>query len=285
MNASHSFKRGGLDSVWMLLRSIPSKPREFQSNHELRRACKANPPQTRSVKGAGHRFTFINLSNRHPSRSKSKLRITVARQFRFMTDCSPIIWVSQYQEVRVKESKNDQDARNFVPVCLTMADTSATVAFFLLLVIVFYVAPLLILLVLYTFIVGQLMPDSGNAGDSYHARAKKHAITMLLSVVISFFVCLSPYRILIFYIVVAPAEQIAAIDRDTFFAYLNFSRIMFYLHSAIDPILYNLMSSKFRNGFWNLCRMRKHADRGRGRSNVAAGARKLHVSEQEENFV
>ncbi|KOX67973.1 Pyroglutamylated RFamide peptide receptor [Melipona quadrifasciata] len=134
---------------------------------------------------------------------------------------SPIIWVSQYQEVRVKESKNDQDARNFVPVCLTMADTSATVVFFLLLVILFYVAPLLILLVLYTFIVGQLMPDSGNVDDSYHARAKKHAITMLLSVVVSFFVCLSPYRILIFYIVVAPAEQITAIDRDTFFAYLS----------------------------------------------------------------
>lgn len=185
----------------------------------------------------------------------------------------------------MKESKNDQDARNFVPVCLTMADTSGTVVFFLLLVILFYVAPLLILLVLYTFIVGQLMPDSGNAGDSYHARAKKHAITMLLSVVVSFFVCLSPYRILIFYIVVAPTEQITAIDRDTFFAYLNFSRVMFYLHSAIDPILYNLMSSKFRKGFWELCRMKKHADRERGRNNVTAGARKIDAGEQEENFV
>ncbi|KAF3421468.1 hypothetical protein E2986_02604 [Frieseomelitta varia] len=177
---------------------------------------------------------------------------------------SPIIWVSQYQEVGVKESKNDQDSWNYVPVCLTTADTGATVVFFLLLVILFYVAPLLVLLVLYTFIVGQLMPDSGNDGGSYHARAKKHAITMLLSVVVSFFLCLSPYRILILYIVIAPVEQITAIDRDTFFAYLNFSRIMFYLHSAIDPILYNLMSSKFRRGFWDLCRMKNHSGRERG---------------------
>ncbi|XP_043525150.1 growth hormone secretagogue receptor type 1 isoform X3 [Frieseomelitta varia] len=196
---------------------------------------------------------------------------------------SPIIWVSQYQEVGVKESKNDQDSWNYVPVCLTTADTGATVVFFLLLVILFYVAPLLVLLVLYTFIVGQLMPDSGNDGGSYHARAKKHAITMLLSVVVSFFLCLSPYRILILYIVIAPVEQITAIDRDTFFAYLNFSRIMFYLHSAIDPILYNLMSSKFRRGFWDLCRMKNHSGRERGRCN--AGARKIDAGEQEENFV
>ncbi|XP_060810997.1 growth hormone secretagogue receptor type 1 isoform X3 [Bombus pascuorum] len=196
---------------------------------------------------------------------------------------SPIIWVSQYQEMRVKENKNDQDARNFVPVCLTMADSSATVVFFLLLVLVFYIAPLLILLILYTFIIRQLMPNPSNTSDPYHTRAKKHVITMLLSVVISFFICLSPYRILIFYIVIAPAEQIAAIDRDTFFAFLNFSRIMFYLHSAIDPILYNLMSSKFKKGFLELCRMKKCAKR-RLRSNMT-GTRKIDISEQEENFV
>lgn len=200
-----------------------------------------------------------------------------------LTDCSPIIWVSQYQEMRVKENKNDQDARNFVPVCLTMADSSATVVFFLLLVLAFYIAPLLILLILYTFIIRQLMPDPSNTSDSYHTRAKKHVITMLLSVVISFFICLSPYRILIFYIVIAPAEQIAAIDRDTFFAFLNFSRIMFYLHSAIDPILYNLMSSKFKKGFLELCKIKKCAKRGL-RSNMT-GTRKIDSSEQEENFV
>ncbi|CAK9829210.1 Growth hormone secretagogue receptor type 1 [Anthophora retusa] len=196
---------------------------------------------------------------------------------------SPIIWVSQYQEVRVKGSKSDQDARNVVPVCLTMADTSATVAFFLLLVLLFYLAPLVILLILYTFIIRQLMPDSSNTSDTYHARAKKHVITMLLSVVISFFICLSPYRILIFYIVIAPAEQIAAIDQDTFFALLNFSRIMFYLHSAMDPVLYNLMSSKFRRGFLALCRG-KRCSAGGLRSNTTA-TRRTDSSEQKENFV
>lgn len=184
----------------------------------------------------------------------------------------------------MKESKNDQDARNVVPVCLTMADTSATMVFFMFLILLFYIAPLLVLLILYTFIIRQLMPDSSNMhSDSYHARAKRNVITMLLSVVISFFVCLSPYRILIFYIIIAPAEQIAAIDQDTFFALLNFSRIMFYLHSAIDPVLYNLMSNKFRREFLRLCKVNRC--RRRVSRNNATGTKKTNVSEQKENFV
>nr|XP_012148323.1 PREDICTED: growth hormone secretagogue receptor type 1 isoform X3 [Megachile rotundata] len=188
---------------------------------------------------------------------------------------SPIIWVSQYQEMRV----NDLDQRNFVPVCLTSVDTVGTAVFFLFLVVFFYLAPLLILLILYAFIIGHLVPDSSNTSDTYHARAKRHVITLLLSVVLCFFLCLTPYRVLILYIIVAPAEQIAAIDRDTFFAVLNFSRIMFYLHSAVDPILYNLMSSKFRRGFLQLCRLTACE-----RSNRSIGTRKTDSTEQ-ENFV
>ncbi|XP_076622840.1 ecdysis triggering hormone receptor isoform X6 [Colletes latitarsis] len=198
---------------------------------------------------------------------------------------SPIIWVSQYREMPVNETRSDQDSRNFVPVCLTMADNTATIIFFLLLVLLFYIVPLLILLMLYAFIIRHLMPDpsTSNTSDTYHARAKKHVITMLLAVVIGFFVCLTPYRILIFYIIVAPAEQIVAIDRNTFFTLLNFSRIMFYLHSALNPILYNLMSSKFRKGFLGLCRLTgcKHG----GWKNVVSGARRTDSTEQEENFV
>ncbi|XP_017887712.1 growth hormone secretagogue receptor type 1-like isoform X3 [Ceratina calcarata] len=203
---------------------------------------------------------------------------------------SPIIWVSQYQEIRLRSNGSEgskQDSKNLVPVCLTMADANVTVIFFLLLVLLFYLAPLLILIVLYAYIVKRLMPDrrrrSNNAADSYHARAKRHVIAMLLSVVIGFFLCLTPYRILIFYIVIAPAENIAAIDRDTFFGLLNFSRIMFYLHSAIDPILYNLMSSKFRRGFVGLCKTRRWDDRGVTIRTTTT--KRSNTSEQEENFV
>lgn len=173
---------------------------------------------------------------------------------------------------------------NGVPVCLTQADTVASVTFFLLLVLLFFVAPFAILVVLYSLIVSHLIRDSSdttssscNTSGSYHSRARRQVVLMLLTVVVSFFVCLSPYRLLIFYIVVAPIEQIAALDSDMFFGLLNFCRIMFYLNSAGNPILYNLMSSKFRRGFLKLC-----GYEGRSRRSAITGARRIANQQQEE---
>ncbi|KAL6430307.1 hypothetical protein ACFW04_007786 [Cataglyphis niger] len=214
---------------------------------------------------------------------------------------SPMVWVSQYREMRMTghgvaqivaaDVGSDQlmadDQVNRVPMCLSQADTVASVTFFLLLVLLFFVAPFVILVVLYSFIVSHLIRDSsGNttSSDSYHSRARRQVVYMLLTIVISFFVCLSPYRLLIIYIVITPAEEIAAIDYDTFFGLLNFCRIMFYLNSAGNPILYNLMSSKFRRGFLKLCGLaRERGTRLRSTRRIAANYQE--DANQEENFL
>lgn len=72
---------------------------------------------------------------------------------------------------------------------------------------------------------------------------------MLGAVVVSFFVCLLPFRM----ITLMPDIEIPP---DAYFAVINFCRIMAYLNSAINPILYNLMSSKFRGGFLRLFGLR-----------------------------
>lgn len=176
---------------------------------------------------------------------------------------------------------------NQMAVCLTQADTVASVTFFLLLVLLFFAAPFAILVVLYSFIVSHLVRDSsaasttGSISDTYHSRAKRQVVLMLLTVVVSFFVCLSPYRLLIFYIVVTPAERIAAVDPDTFFGLLNLCRVMFYLNSASNPILYNLMSSKFRRGFLRLCGLeRKESAR---KTTIAGSTRRLATHQQQSN--
>ncbi|XP_011330017.1 thyrotropin-releasing hormone receptor [Ooceraea biroi] len=226
----------------------------------------------------------------------------------FSIDYSPMIWVSQYHEIRMtpshdvtlKSIETDQCENNqvnrLIPMCLTQANTVASVTFFLLLVLLFFVAPFVILITLYSSIVSYLIHDSSstsstttshNTSDSYHSRARRQVVYMLLAVVISFFVCLSPYRLLILYIVVAPAEQIAAIDHDTFFGLLNFCRIMFYLNSAGNPILYNLMSSKFRRSFLRLCSLRKDSESTRRSAIIRA--RRVAINRQnrsqEQNFL
>lgn len=84
---------------------------------------------------------------------------------------------------------------------------------------------------------------------------------MLGTVVIFFFVCLLPFRALIVWIVLAPHEEVMKLGNEGYYNLLYFCRIMFYLNSAINPILYNLMSSKFRNGFLKVCGLKKNCFR------------------------
>jgi len=79
-------------------------------------------------------------------------------------------------------------------------------------------------------------------------------VLMLGTVVLSFFVCLMPFRALTLWIVMGPQEAVFSLE--TYYNILYFCRVMTYINSAINPILYNLMSSKFRNGFLRLCGLR-----------------------------
>lgn len=151
-----------------------------------------------------------------------------------------------------------------VPVCMTAVDTAWSIAFFAVSIGLFFVAPLAILIVLYTVIAKHLMDNPGitsHGNRSNVLRYRKQVILMLGAVVASFFLCLAPFRALTVWIIVMPAESIVALGMDGYYSLLYFCRIMLYLNSALNPILYNLMSSKFRDGFLRLlcCRSRTAA--------------------------
>ena len=58
-----------------------------------------------------------------------------------------------------------------------------------------------------------------------------------------------PFKVLTLWITASPVEVFDVIDNETYYILVYFSRVMFYINSAINPILYNIMSSKFREGF------------------------------------
>lgn len=152
-----------------------------------------------------------------------------------------------------------------VPVCLTQADTFWSALFFILTIAVFFIIPLGVLLVLYSVIAKNLMENpviiSQNTKNTTNAgnvlRYRKQVILMLGTVVLSFFVCLLPFKALTLWIIVFPPETIMSLGIDGYYILLYFCRVMLYLNSAINPILYNLMSSKFREGFVKLLRINK----------------------------
>lgn len=127
-------------------------------------------------------------------------------------------------------------------------------------------------MVLYTVIAKHLMDNPGitsHGNRSNVLKYRKQVIFMLGAVVLSFFVCLLPFRALTLWIIIVPSETILSLGIEGYYSLLYFCRIMLYLNSAMNPILYNLMSSKFRDGFLRLLHCKSLV-----KNRLAAGTRK-----------
>ena len=75
-------------------------------------------------------------------------------------------------------------------------------------------------------------------------RGRKQIVVMLGTVVLFFFACLLPFKVLTMWVVISPYEILDHINLELYFNILYFCRLMFYINSAINPILYNTMSSR-----------------------------------------
>lgn len=146
-----------------------------------------------------------------------------------------------------------------VMVCLTEATNPWSVTYFIMTISAFFLLPLIILVILYSIIAKNLISkDSAMqkirpSKPELSLKARKQVVYMLGAVVLSFFLCLLPFRVLTLWIILAPDEKVRNFGLESYYNVLYFSRIMLYLNSAINPILYNLMSSKFRSGFKRVC--------------------------------
>lgn len=146
-------------------------------------------------------------------------------------------------------------------VCLTQALDAWTVAYFLMTIGLFFALPLAILVVLYTIISRHLISSDGAAlmmrpassKPEQSQRARRQVVVMLGAVVASFFVCLLPFRVFTLLVILMADEHWKLLSLENYYNVLYFCRVMLYLNSAVNPILYNLMSSKFRKGFRRVC--------------------------------
>ncbi|KAK3918707.1 Thyrotropin-releasing hormone receptor [Frankliniella fusca] len=175
-------------------------------------------------------------------------------------DVRPILAIAEY---RFEEYWDG----SLVPVCVTPADTFWKAAFFIGTISLFFGIPLVLLVALYSVIARHLMVYPGIMAANQQSnqqpitpnaiKYRKQVVMMLGTVVLSFFICLLPFRAFTLWIIVVPPEDVMALGAAGYYNLLFFCRIMLYLNSAINPILYNLMSSKFRDGFMRLCGVRR----------------------------
>ncbi|KAK8771634.1 hypothetical protein V5799_025121 [Amblyomma americanum] len=166
---------------------------------------------------------------------------------------SPMLFVSQYGWVEYYDG-------SAVPSCGTSFGRPWRRLYILASMALLFVLPFFVLLLVYACIARQLVRHralSSAPSAQAQLRARRQVVLMLAAVVVSFFVCLLPYRVFILWIIAAPGPVEAQVSLEVFYSLLYVCRVMLYLNSAINPILYNAISSKFRDAFCRLLGLRR----------------------------
>jgi len=148
---------------------------------------------------------------------------------------------------------NDDDT--YIPTCTIPASSTWMTGFVLITILIFFVIPMLLLIALYKVIAQHLManPAISRGPANNVLKYRKQVIMMLGTVVLCFFLCLLPFKAFTLFVIIVPPKIIVSLGTEGYYSLLYISRAMLYLNSAINPILYNLMSTKFREGFLKLC--------------------------------
>ncbi|CAL1281528.1 unnamed protein product [Larinioides sclopetarius] len=148
--------------------------------------------------------------------------------------------------------KRDLYSEKFVNVCFMSVELLWQKLFYLLSIGIFYILPFLILLVVYCHIGKHLMTCSkglNSSNEENQMRSRRQVVLMLVAVVVSFFVCMLPFRIFVIWLILSPPEDIINLGTETYFNLLYSCSVLLYINATLNPFLYNAISSKFRRSF------------------------------------
>ncbi len=159
-----------------------------------------------------------------------------------------------------------------VKICRTPIDRPWKEVYVLGVILIFFVVPIITLTALYILIAKRLM--RGRLGfqrnitlhpereQIYRAEvpqttiSRKKVIHMLMIVIVVFFICLLPIRIVTLWFVYSSVESKEDLGLEGWLNLITFARIMLYANSAINPVIYNIVSTKFREAFMRTLRFR-----------------------------
>ena len=81
---------------------------------------------------------------------------------------------------------------------------------------------------------------------------QKQIIVLLIIMMFLILLLLLPYRVFSIWTAMATKTQLLNLGLKNYYSILNFCRVTFYINSAINPIFYHILSSKFQNAFKNV---------------------------------
>ena len=129
--------------------------------------------------------------------------------------------------------------------------------FIVFLSIGFFVLPFFILVYMYAQIIRQLMAESLCMADTSARlthRSRKQVVRMLITIMVLFFISMCPIRVVSLWQIYTPVETLHSLGIENYNNILWFARIMMYVNSAGNPIVYCLASTKFKVAFKRVCK-------------------------------
>ena len=119
----------------------------------------------------------------------------------------------------------------------------------------FFILPCCVLLFIYSLIGKRILrqtkqnKNSTNPRTALSMKLRKQVVLMLIIVTAIFFLCLTPFKIVSLWVVFVPVQKLNDFGLENYLNLLWFARIMYYLNSSTNPVVYNLVSTRFRNYF------------------------------------
>lgn len=78
---------------------------------------------------------------------------------------------------------------------------------------------------------------------------QKQIIVLLIVMMLLIFVCLLPYRVFSLWVATASKMQLYQLGVVNYYNIITFCRVAFYTNSALNPIFYHIISTKFQTAF------------------------------------
>ena len=110
------------------------------------------------------------------------------------------------------------------------------------------------LVIMYGVIAKTLVSESlrakseSDSGFSVKYRSRRQAAMILFAVAAVFFACLFPIRVVLL-IATFGGQSLISLGLEGYLNLSNSVRLCFYLNSALNPVMYNIISTKFRRAF------------------------------------
>ncbi|XP_064598455.1 neuromedin-U receptor 2-like [Liolophura sinensis] len=166
--------------------------------------------------------------------------------------CLPLVFITTHKLSKFYDGR-------MVPVCRVTIEDQWKQVYIVGMVVVMYLVPVIVFAYLYSALIRRLSKDitptgmdnddcvfgDGSSRPSV-SRARRKVIFMLIALITLLFMCVLPFRIVSLWMIYASKKSLLQLGIVGYLSLLRFPQILVYLHSAVNPIVYNVMSRRFR---------------------------------------